>query len=285
MIRVEQVGPVRKFKVGRTIRGRCLYFTAAYWVGGLVVDTGCAYSVEELVHALSEAPVDLIVNTHSHEDHVGANAALQVKYGVEVLAHAAALPVLAAPRDQRLRPYQKVMWGRPAPSAGTVIGETVETEHYRFQVLHTPGHSVDHLCLYEPDQAWVFTGDLYIGGRDKALRADYNVWQIIESLKLIARLHAEIMFPGSGTIRQHPQEELLSKIAYLEDMGGRVLDLHARGWSRRRIRRTLFGPEMTIAYYTLGHFSGRNLVRSYIEDAPQGVSVDQPRAPDAACRP
>ncbi len=275
MIRVEQVGPVRKFQLGRTVMGRCLYFTAAYWVDGLMVDTGCAYSVRELLDALRDVPVVRIVNTHSHEDHVAANSALQAHYGAEILAHPAALPVLAAPERQRLRPYQRLMWGRPAPSHGAEIGETVETEHHCFEVVLTPGHSRDHLCLYERDRGWIFSGDLYIGGKDRALRADYHIWQIIASLKRIAALDVHVLFPASGTVREEPREELLRKIAYLEDMGGRVLDLRAKGWSRRRIRRTLFGPEMPIAYYTLGHFSGRNLIRSYIEDVPARAAGQQ----------
>jgi hypothetical protein len=30
----------------------------------------------------------------------------------------------------------------------------------------------------------------------------------------------------------------------------------------------LLGPEIAIAYVTLGHFSGTNLIRSFIEDQP-----------------
>jgi hypothetical protein len=41
-----------------------------------------------------------------------------------------------------------------------------------------------------------------------------------------------------------------------------------RGMSYDQIRRTLFGRAALIAYVTLGHFSGRNLVRSFIEDCP-----------------
>ncbi len=105
-----------------------------------------------------------------------------------------------------------------------------------------------------------------MGGKDKSLRADYNVWQIVESLKTLALLDSYVLFPGSGTARKNPKQDLLEKIEYLEETGARVLDLHKRGWARRRIRQELFGSEMSIAYYTLGHFSGRHLVRSYIED-------------------
>jgi len=248
--------------------GRGLYFTAAYWVDGLMVDTGCAYTVRELVESLDSLSIRCIVNTHSHEDHIAGNAALQAKFGAEVLAHREALPILAQPRKRRLRPYQLVMWGYPEPSNAEAIGNFVETEHHRFEVINTPGHSSDHICLYEPKQGWLFTGDVYVGGRDRALRLDYNVWQIIESLKYLASLDVKILFPGSGTTRESPREELLGKINYLEETGHRVLALHRQGWSRRRIRHRLFGGEMSIAYYTLGHFSGRNLVRSYIEDRP-----------------
>jgi len=268
MIEVEQIGEVRKFRLARTISGRGLYFTAAYWVDGLMVDTGCAYTVHELLESLDDLPVRCIVNTHSHEDHIAGNAALQAKFGADVLAHPEALPILTQPRKRRLRPYQLVMWGYPEPSDGTAIGDFVQTERHRFEVMLTPGHSSDHICLYEPKEGWLFTGDVYVGGRDRALRLDYNVWQIIDSLKDLASLDVKILFPGSGTTRVSPRSELMRKIKYLEETGQQVLALHRQGWSRRRIRRRLFGGEMPIAYYTLGHFSGRNLVRSYIEDRP-----------------
>jgi glyoxylase-like metal-dependent hydrolase (beta-lactamase superfamily II) len=146
------------------------------------------------------------------------------------------------------------------------IGKPTETEHFRFEVIPTPGHSLDHVCIYEPEQGWLFAGDAYVGGRDKALRRDYNVWQIIDSLKKLTRLDAQFIFPGSGTVRENPRQALRTKIDYLGATAERVLGLHARGLDYRSIRRQLFGPEMFIAYITLGHFSGRNLIRSYIED-------------------
>ncbi|MGO9572616.1 MAG: MBL fold metallo-hydrolase [Desulfomonilaceae bacterium] len=260
--------------MARTIAGRGLYFTSAYRVDDLMVDTGCAYTVGELLESLESLPVRCVVNTHSHEDHIAGNAALQAKFGADVLAHPEALPILAQPSKRRLRPYQLVMWGYSEPSDAKAIGDFVETERHRFEVIHTPGHSPDHICLYEPEQGWLFTGDLYVGGRDRALRLDYNIWQIIDSLKRLASLDVKVLFPGSGTTRVSPHEELLRKIEYLEETGERVLDLHRKGWSRRRIRRRLFGREMPIAYITLGHFSGRNLVRSYIEDRPSNIKIN-----------
>ncbi len=269
MIQVEQINAVRKFRMSRSILGMSFYFTTAYWVDGMMVDTGCAYTVQELVASLKGYQVDCIVNTHSHEDHIAGNAALQKIYGADVLAHPMALPVLADPRRrQPLHPYRYLIWGYPDTSLGKAIGEFVETNHHRFEIIHTPGHSPDHICLHEPDKGWLFSGDLFVGGQDRALRAGYNIWLIIASLEKVAALDTFILFPGSGTVRQNPHNEIVRKIEYLKELGERILALYRQGLSYGQIRRKLLGAEMPIAYFTLGHFNGKNLVRSYIEDRP-----------------
>jgi glyoxylase-like metal-dependent hydrolase (beta-lactamase superfamily II) len=234
----------------------------------MLVDTGCAHSAPELVEALKDTPPLHIVNTHSHEDHIGANGSLQCqKHGLRILAHPLALSVLANPRGaQPLHPYRRVMWGWPEPSQGQPLsdGAVIETAHYRFQVIYTPGHSPDHICLYEPQQGWLFSGDLFIGGRDRALRAGYNIWEIIGSLKRIAALPATMLFPGSARVRRSPAEALAAKIAYLEELGERVLERHRQGQSVREIVRALCGGPMLLELVTLGHFARRRLVLAYL---------------------
>ena len=122
MIRIEQIGEVRTFRMARTIMGRPLYFTSAYLVDGLLIDTGCTYTVSDLVESLQDGSVDLVVNTHRHEDHIAGNALIQSRFGVEVLAHPRAVPYLKDPSRLRLRAYQRFIWGSPAPSEGRAIG-------------------------------------------------------------------------------------------------------------------------------------------------------------------
>jgi glyoxylase-like metal-dependent hydrolase (beta-lactamase superfamily II) len=167
------------------------------------------------------------------------------------------------------------MWGYPAPSPALPVPSTIETPRHSFNVIHTPGHSPDHICLHEPREGWLFGGDTYIGGRDRALRDDYNIWQIIASLKALSDLEVGLIFTGSGNVRKNGGAALKEKIEYLEGIAEQALELHCRGLSYGRIRRKLFGAESRIAYITLGHFTGKHLVRSLIEHRPLSLKSDE----------
>ena len=274
MIKTTFSDSVTRFDLARTLAGRGRYWTTAYLVDGLLVDSGCAHTASALLSALEGRELSWIANTHTHEDHIGANGLLQrSRNGLQIRAHPLALPVLAAPRDlQPLHPYRRLFWGWPEPCEARALQdlEFIETKKFRFQVHFTPGHSPDHLCLYEVGQGWLFTGDLFVGGNDRALRAGYDIWQIIASLKRIADLSATRLFPGSARLRDDPQAALQAKINYLEDLGERVLALHKKGWPVGEITRQVCGGPMWVEFVTLGHFSRRHLVLSYLGENHDG---------------
>lgn len=266
MIQTEQVGAVTKFRLARTLVNRGYYWTAAYFVDGLLVDTGCHFSADELCRALRRQHVHTIVNTHHHEDHIGANAEISREHGCAAFAHPLALPILHDPAKLRLQLYRRVFWGWPLPSKGREIPSEIATERYRFQVLHTPGHSPDHIALYEPSEGWAFTGDLFIGGKDRAFRPDYDIGDILNSLRRLASLNISWLFPGSGSVRQNPQAEIASKIAYLEGLRARIREMSAQGLDARQIARRLFGREGSLYYMTGGHFSAVRLVGVFLRE-------------------
>jgi hypothetical protein len=51
MISSTQFSEVIRFDLARTIAGRGRYWTTAYLVDGLLIDTGCAHAADELVGA------------------------------------------------------------------------------------------------------------------------------------------------------------------------------------------------------------------------------------------
>ena len=287
MIQIDKVsgnGEVIRLRVARKLIGRSAYFTAAYYVDGLLVDTGCAHTARQFTQAVKDWPVAQIVNTHSHEDHIGANAVVAAMKDCKIMAHPLALPILANPKLQPLQPYRRVFWGWPRPSQGEPVGEVVRTERFCFQIVPTPGHSPDHICLFEPERGWLFTGDSYIGGRDQALRAGYDIHGIIASLSRMARLPVQTIFAASGSVRSSGVQPLLDKIDYLQELGEQVRALHEQGRSPRQIRRRLLGPDMPITYVTLGHFSAMHLIRSYLAGlAPVEEQVDAPLSEEFPC--
>jgi glyoxylase-like metal-dependent hydrolase (beta-lactamase superfamily II) len=94
MIEVNSFGDVVQIRMGRDAPEgvswgagqEVLYWTAAYLVDGLLIDTGCRHTGEELVSSLDGRNVNLAVNTHYHEDHIGGNTIVRSRFGVEVLA-------------------------------------------------------------------------------------------------------------------------------------------------------------------------------------------------------
>jgi glyoxylase-like metal-dependent hydrolase (beta-lactamase superfamily II) len=270
MLKTSTYESVIRFDLAHTLAGRGRYWTTAYLVDGLLIDSGCAFTARELVKALDGTALTQIVNTHTHEDHIGGNGPLQrQRADLEIFAHPLAIPVLADPRGQQpLHPYRQLFWGWPEPSQAHPLPDEawIEAKHLRLQMYYTPGHSPDHLCLHAPERGWLFTGDLFVGGWERALREGYDIWQIIASLKRVAALPCTVMFPGSARIRENPKEELEAKIAYLEEFGNNVLELHRKGWNVNAIVRTLCGKPMLIEIVTLGNFARRHLVLSFLRE-------------------
>ena len=107
-------------------------------------------AINELYHRIkcSNAQNSLLTNGLLQEEHTE----------LQVLAHPLALSILENLRLQRLQPYRRLMWGWPKSSKGKQImdGEMIRTENFNFQMIYTPGHSADHICLYGSERGWLF---------------------------------------------------------------------------------------------------------------------------------
>lgn len=282
MIQVEQHGSVTVIRMARAILGRPLYWTAAYWLDGLLIDSGPRCTAHELVRVLDQVPVRQIAVTHSHEDHIGGLAALLDRYpSATVYAARQALPQIADPELLQLHRYRRWVWGCPAPvdrvQSLDEVADRLCTPRYTLRAVETPGHSRDHVSYFEPSLRWLFCGDAFVGGRDLACTPELNLFAAVSSLRTLATLRPERLFPGSGTVCRTPQPELFGKIGALVQLAADVQKLVADGRTTEEIVQMLFGGEPPLRWWTFGHVSAAHLVdacRQYNELVPPaGVAL------------
>jgi glyoxylase-like metal-dependent hydrolase (beta-lactamase superfamily II) len=121
----------------------------------------------------------LVVNSHCHCDHIGGNAALQATLGAEIVVHQAdadlvesrslQLEVLFGPfrgyADLAVDPEAFLaLAGADTPVDHRLVdGDTLDLGKFRFEVIHTPGHSAGSIALYEPAHGLLLVGDAVQG--------------------------------------------------------------------------------------------------------------------------
>jgi len=264
MLKISRHETVILFCMGRSLFGFPLYPVYAFLVGDTLIDTGTNRAGKKFVCELKGRTIKKIVNTHHHEDHIGNNADVQERFSIPVYAHSSALPYLENPRLNHLRLYQRIVWDWPRPSQGTLIGLTIDAGSYHFKVIHSPGHTDDHICLYEPDQKWLFTGDLFCGTNFIYLRQDENYLQILETLKKLSSLNIETIFCNLKGAVKNGHEALLKKIAKMEQLRDDVLALKEKGLPADKIRQKVLGNEGAMGFVTRGHYSKQNTVDSIL---------------------
>jgi glyoxylase-like metal-dependent hydrolase (beta-lactamase superfamily II) len=153
----------------------------------------------------------LIVSSHGHWDHIGDNAAVAEHTGADVAAH---------PLD-----HDRLLHPRPAaapfdippsvPAVELAEGGEVRFGAVRLRVMHTPGHTEGSVCLYEPDEGLLFSGDtLFAGGWGRVDLPGGDPDAMAESLSRFLDLEDGVqVFPGHGgatTIgRERPWLELV----------------------------------------------------------------------------
>jgi len=264
MLEIDTFEGITQIRMSREIDGKPVYWVAAYLIDGLLIDTGCFYTADELMNFLSDKNVKLAVNTHFHEDHIGANKILMEQLGIDIFAH----PDSAKRISQKIElyPYQETVWGYPEPSVVKPVPETIKTGNYTFQVIETPGHSTGHIALVELSRGWCFSGDIFAREMPKFIRPEEDVSSMIKSMHSLICLPCErlVLLTSVGKIVIDGRKALSECMAYLSDMAFRTKALADEGRDVKDIMDTLFGGEHNFASITNNHYSTYNFVKSLL---------------------
>lgn len=173
----------------------------------IIIDTGM--TPEQVLPALEKIlpleKAELVVLTHAHYDHSGCAYEILKRSGAKLAIHEADAPFL---KDDALS--AALSFGSrmqcPAPDILYQNGEKIPIginengEEEFLEVIHTPGHTVGCICLYEKNSKTLFSGDTVfsdggIGRSDFKISAPDKMTASVEKL---TRLNVENLYPGHG---------------------------------------------------------------------------------------
>ncbi len=234
-----------------------------YISGGLLVDTGPSGLARVFTAYFKEQPVKQAVITHYHEDHSG-NAWWLEKRGVPVYIHHSS--VSTCRERARLPVYRRLFWGKREGFSPRPLPAVLETEAGQMRVIETPGHSFDHITLLDPESGALFTGDLVVSPKTKLVMRTENVPQIMESLRKLLSYDFKTVYCGHAGVVEKGRDWVKAKLDYLEDLRGKVLELHNKGWSIRAINKKLFPKIAPLFFVSCGEWASSHIIRSLIED-------------------
>jgi len=173
-----------------------------YIIGDTAVDSGTGLNFTRMYQLLKAANIDprsikTVVNTHTHYDHVGGNGYF---LNAKTAMHEADAPALEkADTEMCMVDYFD---GKLKPrSVDTKLrgGEKLSIGGYRFEVLHTPGHTPGSICLYDASKKVLVSGDTVFAdgiGRIDVPGSDPDAMQA--SLDALSKLKVDKLLPGHG---------------------------------------------------------------------------------------
>jgi glyoxylase-like metal-dependent hydrolase (beta-lactamase superfamily II) len=154
--------------------------------------------------ALAGRGLDRLINTHSHSDHIGGNAALQAAFGCSIVIPAGIERMVSDWDTNALMLDTALQRGeRFAHDAVIEAGSEFEMGGLNWLALPAPGHDMEALIYYCADKRILISGDALwqdgfgiifgeVMGRKDALPATRS------TLEMIGRLAVDIVIPGHG---------------------------------------------------------------------------------------
>jgi glyoxylase-like metal-dependent hydrolase (beta-lactamase superfamily II) len=252
----------------------------------VVVDSGYCTRREQTLELLASRfgldrqPLERLVNTHCHSDHMGGNAAIAAAYGCRVTIPAGEVrhvepwtpqSVWMADFDQRADPFR---FDDTIAAGGAFEGGGFEWEAHA-----APGHDMDALVFFEPVQRILISGDaLWENGMGfvwPAHGANPAIEAARETLAAIERLRPAVVIPGHG----EPFADVAGSLATVRSK----LDAFARDPVRnaRTVMKTLFVfslldresmPEPEVASYLARVPAHRRLREEFLGDTFEALA-------------
>ncbi|MBJ7329764.1 MAG: MBL fold metallo-hydrolase [Solirubrobacteraceae bacterium] len=183
----------------------------AYLLGDVLVDAGSRHDAGRIVKALSGRRVRGHALTHVHPDHQGATAAVCTRLGLPLAVGAGEVADMEAGRAAGMDPPSlpgrivRALSQGPGHPVSRTLAEGDEVGG--FTVLHTPGHSPDHLAYWREADRVLIAGDALRNLSYATLRPrldlpysgfNFDQDRVVESARRLIALRPSLVAFGHG---------------------------------------------------------------------------------------
>lgn len=187
--------------------------TVCYLICGsekaILFDTGLGLSpLKPVVAKLTDLPVTVVLS-HWHFDHCGA--AFEFK---NVIGWRSKNMQEISQQGATSTEIKKLVGAaftenpatQPFPDIQLISSEqTINIGGMTLEIIHTPGHTEDSICMYEPVNGWLFTGDTAYAGPIYLHFDDSNVAEYSNSIRKLISYEVASVFPGHNAVRLSTQ--------------------------------------------------------------------------------
>jgi glyoxylase-like metal-dependent hydrolase (beta-lactamase superfamily II) len=212
-------------------------------------DTGMGISdIQKVTAELPELPI-VVLNSHTHSDHVGGNWQFKEVLGMDTdFTRARArgstagaqdeispdmicgeLPRGFDPRSYATRPWTITRWVHD--------GDRLDLGDRVLEILSTPGHTPDAMCLLDREHGLLFTGDTYYPAPIWLFRPETDLDAYAASVQRLAALAAHLtMVLGAHNVPIAPPQILPRLASAFDDVrSGRVQPTREPGKDTYRV--------------------------------------------------
>ncbi len=185
----------------------------------LLLDTGMGIaSIRKVVSKLTSLPV-IVINTHSHPDHVGGNAEFSEIWGIDgdyTRSNAngnskpwlkdwvhppnvcGQLPEEFNPAHYKIAPFKITHYVKD--------GDEIDLGDRQIQVILTQGHTPDSLCIYDQKNRLLFTGDTFYPGPIYLFVPETDFTSYVRSVDRIASMkNVDLLLPSHNEPTANPK--------------------------------------------------------------------------------
>jgi glyoxylase-like metal-dependent hydrolase (beta-lactamase superfamily II) len=198
----------------------------------LLIDTGLGIcNIFDEVVKLTDKPI-IAVATHIHWDHIGGH-----EHFPDFFAHEEELSwlngefplTMAQIKDMVVDrcdlpegyDVNKYKFFQGSPTRVLKDYDIIDIGNRRIEVLHTPGHSPGHMCFWEKERSYLFTGDLVYKDTLFAYFPSTDPEAYLNSLERVSALTVKYVFPAHHDLDILPEILIRMRDAFrqLKDEG------------------------------------------------------------------